>query len=223
MKGRLHSINFEAKEIAKRLVEKIPNERLLKPQSSNDPRKVIRTIQYPLWIKIQFDNTQKEREYLVRVSGEYKKTVLRSETLLAHGTNNAYDFAQILIDGRLKHGKSYENYGDLSFCEGNVLAGGYWDNGWGVFVTNYKTIKKCMKESKGERFLEVPLEELEAILLPEPIVKEVREEFPKRKEIIKGHIEFAQELEERMKMKSFRVANYGVIKACRKVIDRIVD
>ena len=114
---------------------------------------------------------------------------------LIHYQSSNHTLCQILLDGELRHIKGIENYGGLGAYGENILVGGYWDRGWGVFVATPKTTKESMKNSKKKKFLTIPLNNLKGILLPSPIVEAVGNEFPEHKRLLKGYGAFAQELE----------------------------
>lgn len=202
--GRVHKLSDLAIEISKRIVEGVPKERLYKSRRTAKPswpiegKKqpiIIEGPRRPVWMRLQFQDTQEERLYLKKAAEEYDAKADLDDRLSAHGTQDAAHLSQILLDGELKHLDSIENYGGLAVGAGNTPYGGYWDHGWGVFVIKTSVLRDAKVEGK---FRILPLNQFEAILLPTPIVETVRKEFPKYEHLIKGYRQFADEFKQKL-------------------------
>lgn len=185
--GRVHKISSEANEIASRICKEIPQDQLYKRKG----------VQRPTWMNLQFYNTEQERMYLANVAEEHNSKTRKSNRLITHGTQDSGHLCQILIDGMLQHIKGIENYGDLGAYQKTTQAGGYWDNGWGIFIATPKTIAECLAQSQEKPFLEVPISELEAVVLPTQIVPAVQKEFPPYAQLFRGYAQFAEEIKQK--------------------------
>lgn len=178
---RIHKITHQAEDAGKRILNSIPKQ---EPQVGMGLRR-------PLWHKAKYSDTEVEKNYLESVANDYNAMVSHDKNLIAHGTQDCSSLCQILMDGELKHVVGIENYGNLG-CGPmkSVQAGGYWDNGWGVFVTTPAVLKTC----DIDEFLIVPLEKLNAILLPRQTVDAVRSEFPEHTNLLRSYKQFADEI-----------------------------
>jgi hypothetical protein len=125
------------------------------------------------------------------------------EILVAHGTQSPFSLCQILLDGRVK---CFENKcGPLGSYDRNTNKTGYYDNGWGVFVAKRETLESAEVEivrtaEKETKIYKIPLKDLEAILLPTLAVDIVRTEFPEHAQMLKSYLEFANELNQRLRL-----------------------
>lgn len=182
--GRIHIISSAAEETSKKILTRIQKK---SPKTQKGLRR-------PLWTQIEFLGTAEELQLLANAAMDYKARVPTENTLIAHGTSDCSTLCQILLDGELRHIKGIENYGDLSTHDGNTLVGGYWNHGWGIFVTTPGTIQKCDERCTDKKFLIVRLKSLRTILLPTPLVEILKEEFPDHAHLIKGYQQFAREL-----------------------------
>jgi hypothetical protein len=182
--GRVHKISGKVEEISKRIIKSIPKEKIVYGEG----------LRRPLWNKIEFQDTAKERNYLSEIATQYNTQVSSKNRLVAHGTEDCSTLCQILLDGKLKHIKGVENYGSLGAYGENIQVGGYWDRGWGLFVATPNIITESKANSENNEFLTVPLQELKSILLPSPIVEVVKREFPEQLNLLKSYREFANEI-----------------------------
>jgi len=182
--GRVHVIGTEAEEKSGNILAHVPRELTIYNRSRR-----------PIWYVIEFEDTQKERDQLTLAAIDYNSTVNPIDNLVAHGTHDSSHLCQILIDSELRHVKSIENYGGLDSAANRVQGGGYWDKGWGLFVTTPRVIQANLEKSQRVENLVIPLNELRAILFPSPIVEILRMEFPDYSNLIKGYLEFTLELE----------------------------
>ena len=148
----------------------------------------------PIWMKLQFQDTEEERKYLAEIAKRYNHTQNTEEGLSAHGVQACSNLCQILIDGELKHIKNIQNYGRLGEHGKNITQGGYWDNGWGLCVAKSKTLETHTIQSEDKEFFTIPIDDLEAVLLPTPVVCVIKSEFPKYEQLLKGYAQFADEL-----------------------------
>ena len=145
-------------------------------------------------------------EVINEVARESNKTASKEKKtppnlLVAHGTQSVFSLCQILVDSKFKHLKDKLCYGALGSYSDNLLDTGYYDNGWGVFVAKSETAESAKLEGK---YIAIPLEDLEGVLLPTPIVDVVRNEFPRNEfpehaQILKGYLEFTDELKQRFR------------------------
>ncbi len=143
--------------------------------------------------KISYPDDQ-EQKYLTDIMGTYVELVSIGEHLLAHGIPDESHLCQVLLDGVLKHINTLENYGDLSAAEDCVAYGGFYNFGSGIVIAKGDTIWQLRAQQDSERFFQVPLEDIEAILLSKASVEKVRGAFPKYRNLLKGYGEFAFEV-----------------------------
>lgn len=177
--GRVHLISREAEEISKRILGAVPMDKV-----------VYGRLRRPLWYKIEFQDTAEERAYLTQMANKYNQQNSPEDNLIAHGTQDCSTLCQILLDGELRHVIGIENYGNLSSKE-SIQTGGYWDNGWGVFVATPKILQNC----RAEQYLVVPIQELKGVLLPNPLIEAVKKEFPEHVNKLRSYRQFAKEIE----------------------------
>ena len=154
----------------------------------------------------QFPATDKEREYLNKVARVYNAVLNETsiwfnktdskEVLVAHGTQSVLSLSQILLDGKFRHLKDRSNFAALCSYSDNMNESEFHDNGWGVFVARAETAESA--EAEGE-YKSIPLGDLEAVLLPTPIVNIVRNEFPEHAQLLKGYSQYADELKQRLR------------------------
>ncbi|MFH1308094.1 MAG: hypothetical protein ABIH72_04535 [archaeon] len=186
--GRVHIISTAAEEISKIILNRIPRDKLKVKKGLG--------LRRPLWFKIEFQDTAEERAYLRGVAERYNSQNSPENHLIVHGTQDCSSLCQILLDGKLKHNKGIENYGSLAAkYDESVIAGGYWDHGWGIFVTTPKIIDTNYELSERNNYLVVPVKDLKGVLFPHHLVEVVRYEFPKHSSLLKSYGQFAQELE----------------------------
>ncbi|MCX8159265.1 MAG: hypothetical protein N3D20_03215 [Candidatus Pacearchaeota archaeon] len=181
--GRVHKISGKAEEISQRIVKAIPREELVQ-----------RGIRRPICSKIEFQDTSEEKRYLTEVAERYNSQRLPDDNLIAHGTQGCSTLCQILLDGELRHIVGIENYGNLAMGQNNILIGGYWDYGWGVFVTTPRKLRQC----RIEKYLIVPIQDIEAVLLPNQVVELVKKEFPEHANKLKSYLQFGEKIERRL-------------------------
>ncbi|MBM3231855.1 hypothetical protein FJZ21_00555 [Candidatus Pacearchaeota archaeon] len=113
---------------------------------------------------------------------------------MAHGVESTgfQTVAKIFIDGKLRHYKYQENYGELGIEYNGAV--GHWDFGRGLFVVRRDKLSSSRNEARGEIY-RVSLEDVEAAVFPTEVAEVVRYTFPSREKIVKGYGEYADELE----------------------------
>lgn len=156
----------------------------------------LRGIQRPLWMKLTFSDTAACQQIMKETCAKIQETMPWEERLIGHGADRgggASHFFQILRDGKLKHYSHHENYGSLAAGH-DIQIGGHWDSGWGLFVAKVKDIREERLGSDNGVTWEMPLNKLQAIILPAQIVTIIRREFGSYQNLLKSYVEFSDEL-----------------------------
>lgn len=179
----------EAKLIARRIIEKIPKDELRyhEPAFPGGKPYLFR----PLSAHIEFTTTAPERE-VMRIEAERYNILHTENPLIVHGTKGGpYVLCQILLDGTLYHNTITQCYGNLAAKkEQSVAGGGYYDEGWGIFVAKSSSIMNAPVRNRRI----VSLEGLEGIVVPTQIAPLLREEFPRYGGKIFGYQGFAAKI-----------------------------
>lgn len=155
---------------------------------------VVSGIGLPSHNRMSYPGYQAEKDGLTAAANIWHEAVKPTvdDYLIAHGTGSAGQFCQILLDGVTRHAAQHESYGSLIAGNSSIQTGGYWDNGWGVFVLSRRAFMNSGQHKDG--LITIPLEAFRAIVIPEGIVFTARLIFPKWEHKLRSHKELAHEL-----------------------------
>jgi len=195
MMGRGILTSDAAKDLAARICAGVPQDQLRRARRERNADGVImvRGLTRPLWMAAKFEDTPQQRAYMRQALQAHEQGLDPDLYFSAHGVCEAADLCQILLDGELKHYPGWQSYGRLQFVEDSVATGGFYDQGWGVFAGRGGTIRKAL-ETERDGMLIVPLDVLDAVLLPRQMVPAVTKAFPHYTPLIKSYEQFADEL-----------------------------
>ena len=195
-------INFLASEEARRLATTLRRELNPLIQDYRDKLLAQRTslaqvFYFPSTMtSLLLEGTNEERKRLYETARDYNQRQKdRGDILLAHGNarGGAGSLCQIFIDGELKHYLHHENYGMLG--NNNFAFGGHWDKGWGLFVATNDTIRKRREKADvSDNVFTIPLDLLNAVVLPAQVVRNFINLFPNYSVLIKSYEQYTEEL-----------------------------
>lgn len=135
-----------------------------------------------------------EKKRLLQVAEEHH-FLKPKNWLLAHGTSDLETLCQILSDKEIIHDRAvFSTYGRLWSENWAFGSGGHRDEGSGVFVVRESVLKEVSSNFYEEKPWALPLEKVDAILLPKELCPFVKEEFPEQESRVFSYGEYAQKL-----------------------------
>ncbi|MEK6894783.1 MAG: hypothetical protein AABX10_04945 [Nanoarchaeota archaeon] len=139
-----------------------------------------------------------ERKEMREAATMHNLRVFDDNKLVAHGLDSGgremKTLCQILLDGELRHFLGHENYGDLGLPYiGDFM--GHHDNGNGLFVNTKQTVRNQRIISEHPHTYTIPLELVEAVVLPTHLAEIVKHTFPSKAHKVKEYREYAKFLD----------------------------
>jgi hypothetical protein len=180
-----YNLNLRIQEISNRIFAQIPKDSL----------KVSQGIKRPSWFQIEFSDTQKERDFLIKTAKRYNQHKDYWEKLVFCRAENNKDLIQSLIEG-VTFPQDSPFLEDINL---STIDGPFYDRGWGLFITTPRKRGNSNKEAETGNVRIYPTA-LEAIVLPHQIVKIIQREAEFQesvKNLCRGYGEYANELQMR--------------------------
>src|SRR5687767_6219909 len=120
--------------------------------------------------------TAGEREFCFGAAKNLHESVGKT-VFLAHGNQRGPRvLAKILLDGKLVHASNVETYGELG--EPFRWHTGHLDEGYGLFAVPAIDLEEQIKKSLANPTFEVPLNLVNAVILPTPVANLLKPKFP---------------------------------------------